>query len=162
MTAPGTAYTELQVTSNFSFLRGASHPQELVAAAAEHGLDAVALTDRNSLAGIVRAHAAAKEAGMRLIVGARLFGLKSVVWGINVDHDEPYFVHKVHSIMRDWKERYQQFLLPLHLLLEKYPFPKFLHHFLAKLSLNLRLLLLPHTWLPLLHFHRQELDHFHH
>jgi error-prone DNA polymerase len=67
-----TAYAELQVTSNFSFLRGASHPQELVAAAEAHGLHAIALTDRNSLAGIVRAHTAAKELGVRFIVGARL------------------------------------------------------------------------------------------
>ncbi|MCP4328148.1 MAG: error-prone DNA polymerase [Alphaproteobacteria bacterium] len=67
-----TAYAELQVTSNFSFLRGASHPQELVAAARTNGLHAIALTDRNSLAGIVRAHAAANEVGMRLIVGTRL------------------------------------------------------------------------------------------
>jgi len=67
-----TAYAELQVTSNFSFLRGASHPQELVATAADHGLHAIALTDRNSLAGVVRAHAAAKDIGVRFVVGARL------------------------------------------------------------------------------------------
>ena len=66
------AYAELQVTSNFSFLRGASHPEELVATAAALGLHAIALTDRNSLAGIVRAHAAAKRFGVRFIVGARL------------------------------------------------------------------------------------------
>ena len=69
-TAPG--YAELQTTSNFSFLRGASHPWELVAQAAALGLKAIAITDRNSLAGIVRAHQAAKEAGIRLVVGARL------------------------------------------------------------------------------------------
>jgi len=67
-----TAYAELQVTTNFSFLRGASHPQEMVLAAKALGLAAIAVTDRNTLAGIVRAHAAAKEAGIRLIVGARL------------------------------------------------------------------------------------------
>jgi error-prone DNA polymerase len=67
-----TGYAELQVTSNFSFLRGASHPEELVARAAELGLAAVAITDRNSLAGVVRAHIAAKAAGVRLLVGARL------------------------------------------------------------------------------------------
>jgi error-prone DNA polymerase len=70
MDAP--AYAELQATSNFSFLRGASHPQELVTAAAGLGLSAIALTDRNSLAGVVRAHVAAKQTGIRFIVGARL------------------------------------------------------------------------------------------
>ena len=67
-----TAYAELQVTSNFSFLRGASHPQELVLQAAALGLSAIAITDRNSLAGVVRAHGAAKQAGIRLVVGVRL------------------------------------------------------------------------------------------
>jgi error-prone DNA polymerase len=67
-----TGYAELQATSNFSFLRGASHPQELVAAAKGLGLAALALTDRNSLAGVVRAHVAAKEVGLSFIVGARL------------------------------------------------------------------------------------------
>jgi len=66
------AYAELQVTSNYSFLRGASHPAELIARAAELGHKAVALTDRNTLAGVVRAHAAAREEGIRLIPGARL------------------------------------------------------------------------------------------
>ena len=67
-----TAYAELQVTSNFSFLRGGSHPEELVLRAAELGLSALALTDRNTLAGVVRAHVAAKEVGIRFVVGARL------------------------------------------------------------------------------------------
>ena len=65
-------YTELQVTTNFSFLRGASHPEELAEQAAALGYTAIAITDRNSLAGIVRAHAAAKKAGIRIIVGCRL------------------------------------------------------------------------------------------
>jgi error-prone DNA polymerase len=65
-------YAELQVTSNFSFLRGASAPPELVARAHELGLAAIAITDRNTLAGVVRAHEAAKEAEMRLVIGARL------------------------------------------------------------------------------------------
>ena len=60
MIAP--VYAELQVTSNFSFLRGASHPEELVETAAALGHAAVAITDRNSLAGVVRAHVAAKLA----------------------------------------------------------------------------------------------------
>lgn len=66
------SYAELQITTNFSFLRGASHADELVSAAAALGLKAIAITDRNSLAGIVRAHVAAKDAGIRLVVGARL------------------------------------------------------------------------------------------
>src|SRR5260370_35809255 len=65
-------YAELQVTSNFSFLHGASHPDELVLTAAALGHQAIAITDRNSFAGIVRAHHAAKEVGIRLVVGRRL------------------------------------------------------------------------------------------
>ncbi len=65
-------YAELQMTSNFSFLRGASHPGELMETAAALRYRAAALADRNSLAGIVRAHEAARAAGIRLIVGARL------------------------------------------------------------------------------------------
>lgn len=65
-------YTELQVTSNFSFLRGASHPEEMVDQAVAFGYDAIAITDRNTFAGIVRAHAAAKKAGIRLIPACRL------------------------------------------------------------------------------------------
>jgi error-prone DNA polymerase len=67
-----TAYAELQVTSNFSFLRGASHPEELAATAAKLGHAAFAVTDRNTLAGVVRAHKAAAEAGLRFILGCRL------------------------------------------------------------------------------------------
>jgi error-prone DNA polymerase len=69
---PSSPYAELQVTSNFSFLRGASHPAELVLQARELGLGAIAIADRNTLAGIVRAHVAAREASLRLVVGARL------------------------------------------------------------------------------------------
>jgi error-prone DNA polymerase len=65
-------YTELQVTTNFTFLRGASHPEELVEQAAAYGYKAIAITDRNTLAGIVRAHAAAKKSGIRIVVGCRL------------------------------------------------------------------------------------------
>jgi error-prone DNA polymerase len=67
-----TAYVELHVTSNFSFLRGASHPEELVMAAARLGHRAIAIADRNTLAGVVRAHKAAQEYGCRLVVGCRL------------------------------------------------------------------------------------------
>ena len=63
---------ELQATSNYSFLRGASHPHELFAAAASFGYEALAITDRNSVAGLVRAHLAARETGVRLIPGCRL------------------------------------------------------------------------------------------
>lgn len=65
-------YTELQITSNFSFLRGASHPEEMIEQAAALGYTAIAITDRNSLAGIVRAHAAAKKNGIRLVPACRL------------------------------------------------------------------------------------------
>lgn len=66
------SYTELQVTSNFTFLRGASHPEEIVQQAAALGYKEIAITDRNTLAGIVRAHAAAKINVIRIIVGCRL------------------------------------------------------------------------------------------
>ncbi|WP_158044444.1 error-prone DNA polymerase [Skermanella pratensis] len=69
---PPPAYAELQVSTNFSFLRGASHAEELATTAAALGHSAIAVTDRNSLAGVVRAHVAAKGAGIRLVVGCRL------------------------------------------------------------------------------------------
>jgi len=65
-------YTELQVTTNFSFLRGGSHPEELIEQAAAYGYRQIAITDRNSLAGIVRAHVAAKAKGIKMITGCRL------------------------------------------------------------------------------------------
>ncbi len=68
----GPRYAELQVTSHFSFLRGASSCEELFEQAKALGIEALGIVDRNSLAGIVRAHQAAKEAGTRLIVGCRL------------------------------------------------------------------------------------------
>ncbi|MCC6933955.1 MAG: error-prone DNA polymerase [Deltaproteobacteria bacterium] len=64
-----TPYVELQTKSNYSFLYGASYPEELIKAAAKLGYPAVALTDHCTLSGIVRAHAAAKEEQIRLIVG---------------------------------------------------------------------------------------------
>ncbi|ABS64140.1 DNA polymerase III, alpha subunit [Parvibaculum lavamentivorans DS-1] len=66
------SFAELAVATNFSFLRGASHAEELVLAAKAQGLSAIGIADRNTLAGIVRAHAAAKEEKIRLLVGARL------------------------------------------------------------------------------------------
>jgi error-prone DNA polymerase len=65
-------YTELQVTTNFSFLRGASHPEEMVEQAATYGYDSIAITDRNTLAGIVRAHAEAKKTGIKMIPACQL------------------------------------------------------------------------------------------
>jgi error-prone DNA polymerase len=65
-------YAEFAVTTNFSFLRGASHPEELVLQAKAHGLAGLGIADRNSVAGVVRAHVMAKEHGLRLAVGARL------------------------------------------------------------------------------------------
>ena len=63
-------YAELHCLTNFTFLRGASHPEELAARAAKLGYTALAVTDECSLAGVVRAHVAAKEHGLKLIVGA--------------------------------------------------------------------------------------------
>ncbi|MBL7971604.1 MAG: error-prone DNA polymerase [Prolixibacteraceae bacterium] len=65
-------YAELQVTSNFTFLRGGSHPEELVEQAVQLGYQAVAITDRNTLAGIVRAHVAARGKNIRFIPACRL------------------------------------------------------------------------------------------
>lgn len=65
-------YAELQVTSNFTFLRGGSHPEEIVEQAAQLGYQAVAMTDRNTLAGIVRAHVAARGKNIRFIPACRL------------------------------------------------------------------------------------------
>ncbi len=64
-------YAELQCASNFSFLRGASHPEQLVARAAELGYRALAITDECSVAGVVRAHGEAKQQGLPLIVGSQ-------------------------------------------------------------------------------------------
>ena len=68
----GSSYAELAAASNFSFLRGASHAEEMVAEASRLGLSALGLTDRNSVAGLVRGHMAAKEAGLRFVPGCRL------------------------------------------------------------------------------------------
>ncbi|HWW41217.1 error-prone DNA polymerase [Pedobacter sp.] len=65
-------YSELQVTSNFSFLRGASHPDEMVDQATVFGYKKIAITDRNTLAGIVRAHVAAKGKNIQIIPACRL------------------------------------------------------------------------------------------
>jgi error-prone DNA polymerase len=65
------SYAELQCASNFSFLRGASHPEQLVARAAELGYSAIAITDECSVAGVVRAHGEAKRQGLPLIIGSQ-------------------------------------------------------------------------------------------
>ncbi|MBI1404987.1 MAG: DNA polymerase III subunit alpha [Caulobacter sp.] len=67
-----TAYAELDAVSNFSFLEGGSHPGEMIARAQLLGMSAIGIADRNTLAGVVRAHREAKRVGMRLLVGARL------------------------------------------------------------------------------------------
>src|ERR1700759_809893 len=69
------AYAELAITTNFSFLRGASHPQELAVAASLLGLKAIGIADRNTLAGVVRAYDALEQiegSKPKLLVGARL------------------------------------------------------------------------------------------
>ena len=65
-------YAELHCKTNFSFLEGASHADELVARAAELGYTALAVTDRSSLAGVVRAHIVAKESSLKLLIGAEV------------------------------------------------------------------------------------------
>ncbi len=68
-----TRYAELHALSNFTFLRGASHPEELVETAAALGYEALAITDECTMSGIVRAHTAAKEHGLsKLIIGSEL------------------------------------------------------------------------------------------
>ena len=66
------AYAELAATTNFSFLRGASHPQEIVATADELQLTAIGIADRNSFAGVVRAYDEARNRKIKLLVGTRL------------------------------------------------------------------------------------------
>src|ERR1700728_1553342 len=76
------AYAELHALSNFSFLRGASHPAELIAQAQALGYRALALTDECSFAGVVRAHEALRDVCLKLIIGAEfraLCGLKLVL-----------------------------------------------------------------------------------
>jgi len=75
-------YAELHCLSNFSFLRGASHAEELVERAAALGYSALAITDECSVAGIVRAHVAAKDLKMKLVIGSEFMlvdGLKLVL-----------------------------------------------------------------------------------
>ena len=79
-------YAELHCVSNFSFLRGASHAEELVEQAKALGYSALAITDECSVAGVVRAHVAAKQAGLKLIIGTELVlagGMKLVLLAQN-------------------------------------------------------------------------------
>jgi error-prone DNA polymerase len=80
------SYAELHCLSNFSFLRGASHPEELAARAAELGYTALAITDECSVAGLVRAHVATREHRLKLIVGSEVRledGLRCVLLATN-------------------------------------------------------------------------------
>ncbi len=78
MATSGSArYAELHALSNFTFLRGASHPEELVETAASLGYEALAITDECSMSGIVRAHAAAKEHGLKKLIIGSEFRLQS-------------------------------------------------------------------------------------
>jgi error-prone DNA polymerase len=80
-------YAELHCLTNYSFLRGASSPEEIVHRAAELGYSAIAVTDECSVAGIVRAHVAAKESGIRLLIGSEVTladGLELVLIAMNI------------------------------------------------------------------------------
>ena len=82
------AYAELHCVSNYTFLHGASHPEELVMQAARLGYAALAITDECSVAGVVRAHVAARDAGLKLIVGSEFRlddGLKLVLLAQNLN-----------------------------------------------------------------------------
>jgi len=74
-----TAYAELHALSNFTFLRGASHPEELVEAALKLGYEALAITDECSVSGVVRAHMAAKESGLKKLIVGSEFRLESAL-----------------------------------------------------------------------------------
>ena len=79
------SYAELHCISNFTFLRGASHPHELVKRASELNYNALAITDECSLAGVVKAHVAAIDCGLKLIIGSefRLDGHKLIALAPN-------------------------------------------------------------------------------
>ncbi|MBP8272404.1 MAG: PHP domain-containing protein, partial [Sphaerotilus sp.] len=80
-------YAELRCVSNFSFLRGASQPEELVERAKQLGYTALAITDECSMSGIVRAHTAAKQHELKLLVGSQF----RVDWGIASSADTTVF-----------------------------------------------------------------------
>lgn len=83
-------YAELRCVSNFSFQKGASHPQELIERAQQLGYSAIAITDECSVAGVVRAHVEAKERGMKLLIGSQFavncaFPFTMVVLACNIN-----------------------------------------------------------------------------
>src|SRR5262245_46871337 len=83
---PSIAYAELHCRTNYSFLEGASHPHELVERATELGYTALAITDRESVAGVVRAHVAAKETKLKLLIGTEVHpidGAPILLWTID-------------------------------------------------------------------------------
>jgi error-prone DNA polymerase len=85
-TTPAVRYVELHCKTNFSFLEGASHPDELVIQASRLGYSGMAVTDRNSVAGAVRTHVAAKGAGLKLVVGAEITLVDAspvLLWAMN-------------------------------------------------------------------------------
>ena len=84
------SYAELHTLSNFSFLRGASHPEELVARAAELGHAGLAITDECSLAGVVKAHVAAKTHHLKLVIGAEFTTLEGVKLVLLAPHRNAY------------------------------------------------------------------------
>ncbi len=107
------AYAELDVRTNFSFLRGASHPDELIYRAAQLGYQAIAVTDINSLAGVVRAHDAAKEVGLKLLIGSRLAFLDApelLVWA----SDRPAYA-RLCRLLTTGKKRTEKANCALHL-----------------------------------------------
>ena len=86
MKSPLPAYAELHCCSSFSFLKGASFPEELVKQAAHLGYSALAITDECSMAGVVRAHAEAKKTGLHLLIGSEFTlddGLRLVCLAMN-------------------------------------------------------------------------------
>jgi error-prone DNA polymerase len=83
---PTVLYAELHCVTNFSFLEGASHPHELVERATELGYSALAITDRQTVAGVVRAHVAAKETKLKLLIGSAVYpidGPAMLLWAID-------------------------------------------------------------------------------
>src|SRR2546423_8513464 len=81
-------YAELHCLTNYSFLRGASSPEEIVHRAAELGYQALAVTDECSVAGVVRAHLAAKDANLKLIIGSEITladGMKLVLLAATIE-----------------------------------------------------------------------------
>src|SRR5689334_7597993 len=83
-------YAELVAHSSFSFLRGASHPEEMVAVAAQLGLSAIAIADRDGLYGAVKAHTTAKAMGARFILSAELTVIQGPPLVVYVENAEGY------------------------------------------------------------------------